>query len=921
MRRCYWIAFLLPALVLAGGLFARADETNLVADPSFEIPRERDQFGHVFARWGGWKYEGDCEFRVGDIARTGQHSCLLYGGMGAKIRMAQTVDLEPGRYRITAYIRGLDIGTGTWNMTTEFMFNDKYIPLGKNGTFGWTKLTYVGEVQEKKQAGPSFGLMAPGYFWIDDVSLTRVGNDVPLTDKPVLGPDEAPIEPPATLGASAVRCPECGYKNPPSGGRCYACGAKLGSKTTAAAGPKVKTITSFEEEKSLFDGGTVVASHATDGRRALRIDRSYVVMSRPQNWLGYDYLEADIDTESTVPIPLAVEIRDTETRDYWTRVNYTTVVPPGKSTLTIPIKQLYVGEKSRPGRMLNLSGITQFVLSIDDKPPAPLFVDNLRLVRDDSLDKVRFDGLFAFDFGTNTSPVMEGFTPITPGTLYSKGRGYGLKDARVWRAFDALQPEPLYQDFLCIEAGGLAVDVPNGKYRVFVNIDSPSGFWGEYQVYRQRDPQGRGPAGGEAKPWTSRRSRRSTYRFWNVDDRPGENVFDKYQKPYFSEKTFDVTVTDGQLNLEFQGENWACSVSAVIIFPVAKAGQGEAFLKFVESKRRFYFDNASSASCTAPPATRSSPRPPTSAGVMWSSSPTSCATSSTMTLPQPAEIASTAARRGLRGRVRAGDTRPGTLEGPGPRDGDARRSDRPGRHDPRAGRSRSARSATASAASRWKARSTRSARGSSCRAEVAEVPKGVTRSFWLTVKTPDDGQARRLSRAAPPSRRRRPRRKSRWNSASARARSIRWTSPPARSAARSTSPGTATTRPPPPSTARSTRACLQRLREYGFTSCSGLPAIPYRGFKDGQPILDFSQADAQMKHAKDLGFLAVGTYGSGVSGFDPYHQDTGADERRRVQGLHGVPQGGLSARSSVTPRAKAGCRSITTWPTNRSATS
>ena len=28
--------------------------------------------------------------------------------------------------------------------------------------------------------------------------------------------------------------------------------------------------------------------------------------------------------------------------------------------------------------------------------------------------------------------------------------------------------------------------MPNGKYRVFVNIDSPSGFWGEYQVYRKR---------------------------------------------------------------------------------------------------------------------------------------------------------------------------------------------------------------------------------------------------------------------------------------------------------------------------------------------------------------------------------------------------------------------------------------------------
>jgi len=35
---------------------------------------------------------------------------------------------------------------------------------------------------------------------------------------------------------------------------------------------------------------------------------------------------------------------------------------------------------------------------------------------------------------------MDGFTAITPATLYSKGRGYGLKNARVWRSFDVLQP-------------------------------------------------------------------------------------------------------------------------------------------------------------------------------------------------------------------------------------------------------------------------------------------------------------------------------------------------------------------------------------------------------------------------------------------------------------------------------------------------
>ena len=291
------------------------------------------------------------------------------------------------------------------------------------------------------------------------------------------------------------------------------------------------------------------------------------------------------------PLDLYVEIRDAATRDYWTRVNYSTVVPSGKSTLVIPIKQLYVGEKARPGRMLDLAHITRLVLSIGDTPAAPLTMDNLRLERDDSPSRVAFDGLYAFDFGTSTSPVMEAFTPITPSTLYSKGRGYGLKDARIWRAFDALQPDPLYQDFVCIEAGGLAVDLPNGKYRVFVNIDSPSGFWGEYQTYRKRAILAEGkPVVSETMDFEAFRKR--YFRFWNVEDVPTDNTFDKYQKVYYHEKQFDVDVTDGQLNLDFQGENWACCVSAVVIFPVEKAVQGEKFLHYVEAKRRFYFDNA-----------------------------------------------------------------------------------------------------------------------------------------------------------------------------------------------------------------------------------------------------------------------------------------------------------------------------------------
>ncbi len=48
-------------------LAAETEPVNLVADGSFEVSAPPDHFGHVFPKWGGWKYEGDCEFRVGRV--------------------------------------------------------------------------------------------------------------------------------------------------------------------------------------------------------------------------------------------------------------------------------------------------------------------------------------------------------------------------------------------------------------------------------------------------------------------------------------------------------------------------------------------------------------------------------------------------------------------------------------------------------------------------------------------------------------------------------------------------------------------------------------------------------------------------------------------------------------------------------------
>ena len=661
--------------------------------------------------------------------------------------------------------------------------------------------------------------------------------------------------------------------------------AKAADTQPVASGPPVKTIASFENG-SPFSGGDekapakIVEEHAAGGKKALRIDRSWVSMDGNQNWLGYDYLKMDCYTDAKEPMTLGVEIRDKQSTDYYTRVNYETVIPPGQSTFSLPLKQLYVGEKSRPGRPVILDGITRLVFGVGDKPAAPLFISNVRLERDDSLQQMAFEGLKAFSLGLDTSPLMEGFTKITPGTLYSKGRGYGLQNAKVWRAFNVLQPDPLYQSFICIESGGLAVDVPNGKYHLFVNIDNPSGYWGEYQTYKIRKvlAQDKEVAvdtmdlGSFCKKY---------FRFWDTEDLPTENTFDKYQTAYFQEKQFDVDVQDGQLKIDFQGENYGCSVSCVIAYPVEKAAEGEKFLNWVKTRRRFYFDNYFKRILHTPtgdPVQAAADDQKRGYVVFSRDIMKDVYYNDT---PFKNELA-----QPFTGNVFAGEYAPVTVA--------VRPLQDLGRVTlTMSGLSKGNETIPASAIDVGYA-SYRVSRvnyeGSvytiSPRYVIPKntvvMPKDITREFWLTVKTP--------ANAAPGTYK---------GVATLKAEKGGEAQIPVELTVRN---GTLdpVDMPAGPigggiglpfnyyqhdSAARQWEQdillkSLKRMREYGFTTFSGsMPQIAYKGFKDGKPVLDFGDSDKWMKVAKELGFLAVLGYGSGVSGLlgerGGYTQDTG----------------------------------------------
>ncbi len=634
--------------------------------------------------------------------------------------------------------------------------------------------------------------------------------------------------------------------------------------------PAARLITSFENGASGWEGGTVVADHATDGLNSLMIAAGNVRIPGKQDWTGYDYLIADIYNPGEDPLDIYAEVDDTESAGYWTRVNIYTIVVPGASKLILPVKQLYVGEKGRPGRMLKLDKIKLLAFAQgSDKPKNPFYIDNVRLEKDLTSEGKKFDTLTAFSFGTPTAPVMDCFTRVTKDANYSKEKGYGWKDAKLWRDFNFLQPEPLYQTCVCPESGNFVVDLPNGKYHIFMNIDNPSGFWGEYQAYSERTVIVQGTRYTDTV--SKEDFKKKYYRFWNVEDSPSENTFDKYQAVYYKEKEFDAEVTDGRLSIGFEGANFSISLSALVIYPDRDADKGKAFLDFTKEKRRFYFDNYFKRVLHRP----------TGAGTAFTSEEKKIGFSvfsrdfmdDIYYNDMPAENERTNA---LSASAFAGEYSQYSFAVHAVSDLGAVTVSATSLSC-----GEQAIPADRLAVNFVSNRVTRlNMDGSSYSIKPrylmpfssTGVKEGVTKWFWITIKTPADAKPGIYTGLINIS-------SEKGGSATLTA-SLTVNKGKLDAADTPLGPfyfGMDTPLKDPDWNRMLNVKSIEKMKEYGMTAFSSAAGISYKGFVDGKPALDFTAFDEMMEAAKKAGFtMPIVLYGGGVRGFNPYFEDTKA---------------------------------------------
>lgn len=542
--------------------------------------------------WTAHRWSGDIEVTHTDLAAfSGDRSTLIQGYGESKMAIYQHLNLAAGTYRLRAKIASSQLQPiHSWQSTLLYLSFGNRATISHQliaGDNDWRELELIFNVPQADTGTLYFFNYIPGAFFVDDVSLTTVeacanpAESFTLSDTPL---KPLQYDPPVTFAETLLYgyCDDSQFSQTPVCQRLHDVDIAALQPHHAAA-PLL--LADFESPAStpFASGNWRYTSDALNGQQsALLPPDTYMdgwnANGIPSDWGGYDWLRVDVHNPSDQAQNLYLEIRDTQSVDYWTRVNWYSVAPPGLSTIHVPL-QIFVGEKSviRERRRLDLHNITRLVLA-SYGANAELHIDDIRLEPEPAYSH-NFPELIKLDAGSLTSPLFHDFTPLYPSTTYRSNRGYGFStDVQIKRTEDRRHPENLLRDWISIDQGGLDIDLPNGEYHVWMMLEDP-GYWEYYPNYTRRSVSAEGQTVLNETPTVEDFWARY-YRHENTEDLPGDDIWQRYIPGRYQPLRFDVTVNDGQLNLRFNGDGnpYALALSALVIYPNAQATQGEAFL-------------------------------------------------------------------------------------------------------------------------------------------------------------------------------------------------------------------------------------------------------------------------------------------------------------------------------------------------------
>lgn len=560
--------------------------------------------------WSAWG-DGSSSW-VSTLGHEAPGCIALECGAGQTMTLHKAFTLAPGRYRVTAWLRGDDIQMGGWGCAVWLFYststNDQVSTVVKDlhGSFNWSKASYTIDVPQGLKATQIwFRLKASGSLWLDDISVEAY-DGAPIAWS--FEPSSIPLPAPSAPG-TGILCDNC-YRWWPSGSlACPLCGAALepvgqpGQSLSNQAVTAERLLLGFEPEsatnetgrsnlRDIRDGSASGGSHAAVIRYGVYNNLN---MTQPgmRDWAGYDYLAMDVFSPSPDLEPFAVMISDLAGSSYWNQLNHLTRLAPGWNHLRFHVNR-YVGERGsvKIKRYLDLHHIERMWFAVAPEGAKKLtgefLIDNIRLEKGAPVPAPG-EGIRAFDFTSEKFRAQAGFTAILEKHRYHKDVGFGFREAQVWRTHDSEYADSLNRSGIFLNKGKFQVDVPEGRYVVYLCLNA-LGYWYEhFWSHRQVSVQGQVVL-DEAR--TNVASRLADFlRFQDVEPQPSDNPYDLYLSGIFAPLIVETDVHDRGLELAFSGDQSGVCLNWLIVAPAAKRHEVDRYLQELVPLQKEEFAN------------------------------------------------------------------------------------------------------------------------------------------------------------------------------------------------------------------------------------------------------------------------------------------------------------------------------------------
>ena len=561
--------------------------------------------------WGLWG--SGTHYHDSYVGHNKKGSIYMECGSGQEVTLHKKFDGKPGLYKVEAYLRGYDISVGQWKSSTWIFSieNDVVTSYVKDlkGTFEFSKVTFTFEIKDKP-VDLYFRLKAAGSLWVDDITVlphegepiayTFVKSTKPFPESNDIGDGKQCQSCYRWMDVELEVCPICGKKQ------------VVIEFDEVDVEESEKLLLSFDTDQPQEEEYHYIRKYSseqtTQGDRAAAIQYgAYNNIRFPdehmKNWSGYDYIVLDVHNPTNKFYSFTSVINDSKGGGYWNQLNNQTLLGPGWNSIRFSIKR-YVGERGsiRHFRYVDLKDIQKFWFAVAAEGKEPIddlfLIDNVRLIKAPPIPE-KFKGLQLFDFVKESFRGMNGFTTIMAKHKYHKKVGFGFRNSNIWRSEDSIYADTLNRDGIFINNGEFCIDVPNGYYDIYLNVNH-LGLWNEH-FWKERKVTLEGKTILEERAINFYEYTKRFLRFADIEPTVEDNPYDSYLKPLFSPIVQKkIYIQDGQINLGFQGDNSAICLNWIAVAPSDKSDQLTKFLTDLHAVQKDEFDNISRRLYKAP---------------------------------------------------------------------------------------------------------------------------------------------------------------------------------------------------------------------------------------------------------------------------------------------------------------------------------